>query len=141
MGGGQGVCWIKGWALTLLLCSCHNGCICSCFTQSNFPFLKSRVSSDSNELLLALTKVQRKTCFQLYTSFLLGYSKANSAFLTYKVYQIKVIKSKLSPRSDSTAWRQFNPIHTKGSHFFFISFLISPLLSKPGSKCCFLLLK
>ena len=45
--GGQGnwqVCWIKGWAMTLLPCACHDGGICSCFTQLNLSFVKSRVS-------------------------------------------------------------------------------------------------
>ena len=51
-----------------------------------------------------------------------------------------VVKSKLSPRSDSVALQLLNPSIKRG-HKAFISFLISPLLSKPGSKWCFLLLK
>ena len=50
---------------------------------------------------------------------LLGYSKGDSGFLPYKVNQMKVIKSNLSPRNDSAVWQQLNSIYKKGSYSFF----------------------
>ena len=52
-----------------------------------------------------------------------------------------VLNGKLSPHSGSAALLHLNRIHKKGlQSFLFKSFLISPLLSKSGSKWCFLLL-
>ena len=98
----------------------------SCFTQLNLPFVKSRVSSDNNELLLITTKSNESHVFRYIQ--VLYYVTPRPTQLFFLPRSIKwvpgisgelVVKSKLSPRSGCLALQQLNPIHKKGNNFFF----------------------
>ena len=98
----------------------------SCFTQLNLPFVKSRVSSDNNELLLITTKSNESHVFRyIQVLYYVTPRPTQLFFLPRSIKRVPgisgelVVKSKLSPRSGCLALQQLNPIHKKGHNFFF----------------------